>query len=91
MSAATFSVFASRPLRKTIAPTSANASAMAIPRPRDAPVTSATRLLRSPIAAGHLLLRIKGEPKRSESRYATAALGITVCRTSKPSNLGCSR
>ena len=31
---------------KTIAPTSANASAMARPRPRDAPVTSATRFTR---------------------------------------------
>jgi hypothetical protein len=33
----------------------------------------------------------KDELTRPETRYATAALRVTVCRTSKPSNLGCSR
>ena len=33
----------------------------------------------------------KGQAKRAEARYATAALGVIVCRTSNPSNLGCSR
>jgi hypothetical protein len=43
----TFSVFASRPLSTTVAPASANASAIARPSPREARVTSATFLLRS--------------------------------------------
>jgi hypothetical protein len=45
---------------------------------------------RSHIPVRHLLLRIKGRAW-SKPHHAAAALRVIVCRTSKPSNLGCSR